>query len=124
MKIHEKDIPPGTKIDPSWEIIEDEPEELKRSKEPCKSAESDLSILNKYKPGDKIAPEDVEAFTKAVEAEQRHICPSIDRFRSISQLCDYAIRDSERAVKLSLFCLIISTACLGSTIALFILLMQ
>ena len=56
MKIHEKDIPPGTKIDPSWEIIEDEPEELKRSKEPCKSADSDLSILNKYKPGDKIAP--------------------------------------------------------------------
>jgi len=118
VKIHERDIPPGTKIDPSWEIIEDEPEELERS------ADSDLSILNKYKPGDKIAPEDVEAFTKAVEAEQRHICPSIDRFQSISQLCDYAIRDSERAVKLSLFCLIISTACLGSTIALFILLMQ
>lgn len=49
MKIHERDIPPGTKIDPSWEIIEDEPEELERSKEPCKSADSDLSILNKYK---------------------------------------------------------------------------
>ncbi len=76
VKIHERDIPPGTKIDPSWEIIEDEPEELERSKEPCKSADSDLSILNKYKPGDKIAPEDVEAFTKAVEAEQRQFyCP-------------------------------------------------
>lgn len=27
MRIHEKDIPPGTKIDPSWEIIRENPEE-------------------------------------------------------------------------------------------------
>ena len=48
MKVHINDIKPGTKIDPSWEIIEDDPEVLVRSKEPCKSADSDLSILNKY----------------------------------------------------------------------------
>lgn len=30
MKIHERDIPPGTKLDPSWEIIRDTSEECER----------------------------------------------------------------------------------------------
>ena len=38
MKIHERDIPPGTKIDPSWEIIRDEPEECEGYREyKCKN---------------------------------------------------------------------------------------
>lgn len=38
MKIHERDIPPGTKIDPSWEIIRDTPEECEGFREyKCKN---------------------------------------------------------------------------------------